>query len=80
MRDLWRVTHVSCVTVITLGVGVRTAKCNVDQTVCAANAPLDPYSERREENGDDAEEDVGSAHVDWCFCTSACAVGVQVCS
>lgn len=40
----------------------HTAKRNVDQTVCRADSSLDPDSQRREEDGDEAEEDVAAAH------------------
>ena len=46
----------------------RTAEGNVDQTVGAADASLDPDGDGREEDGDEAEEDVAAAHVaDWRF-------------
>jgi len=39
-----------------------TAKGDVDQTVSRADASLDPDRERREDYGDEAEEDVAAAH------------------
>ena len=39
-----------------------TAKGNVDYAVGAANAALDPDCERREDEGDDVQEDIGATH------------------
>ena len=39
---------------------------NVDEGVGAADAALDPYWQRREEDGEEAEEDVCVAHGDGC--------------
>ena len=41
---------------------VRTAESDVDERVGAADAALHPDSDGREENGDDAEENVAAAH------------------
>ena len=41
----------------------RTAECDVDQTVSAADAPLHPYCEWWEDDGYNAKEDVAAAHV-----------------
>jgi len=42
----------------------ETAQRDVDQTVGGANAALHPHSDGWEEDGDDAEEDVASTHVE----------------
>lgn len=43
----------------------RTAQSDVDKTVSAADAALYPNRKRREEDGDDAEEDIAAAHLDF---------------
>lgn len=40
----------------------HTAEKDIDQTVSAAKATLDPDCERREQDRDEAQEDVASAH------------------
>jgi len=40
----------------------ETAECDVDETISRADTTLDPYSERREDNGDNSKEAVGGTH------------------
>lgn len=42
----------------------KTAEREVDQTVGRADSALHPHGDGWEEDGDDAEEDVASAHVE----------------